>query len=597
VIVRVLPMGKDAAGLTRYLFGPGRANEHTDQRIIAGSPELAGEWAAGPLTASEATHLGRVVEAAWRRQYAPELALAGAGAGGIPRAGLHSHLTAELSASAVDGAVTGDPSAEQPHVFHATISRHPDDGPLTDERWSEIATLYMAGMGFTEVSGRPDAAWYAAHHGPSADGNDHIHITASTRRRDGTRVSVHDSGRRSQTIRRETLEHLPYVRPLHDASGTERSPARLRGYTQAEHARARARAAESGGVATTDRVLLQRILRAAATASRTEAAFINNVINSRRADGTGLEIAAARWRPGTGRTDVSGYKVRFDDMTATGPDGTPQPMWFSASTLAPDLTLPKLRPKWEAAETPESRVHAAALWAEETPGTARSASRDMPRELAEATRHLRDFNASLSRADPTDPDAWNSVTANAAAAAAAIAGAHPSGPRGAAHQPGLHAAGRAADALTRDWLAAGRGGHQQAPPHAPGGPRIRLAITHILIAAAATGTDRYTGWIAVISQLTRTIEAIARAREAQHRPVAAVTLRRDALQPMTGLGTWLHTQPGADAPALSPDAVAARATSGHATPQQPRSRGPAPATLPAREPARSAPSPRRPRSS
>ena len=31
--------GSDTAGLIRYLFGPGRSNEHTDARVVAGYDE------------------------------------------------------------------------------------------------------------------------------------------------------------------------------------------------------------------------------------------------------------------------------------------------------------------------------------------------------------------------------------------------------------------------------------------------------------------------------------------------------------------------------------------------------------------------------
>jgi hypothetical protein len=36
VIGKVCPRGQDVAGLIRYLYGPGRREEHTDPHIIAG---------------------------------------------------------------------------------------------------------------------------------------------------------------------------------------------------------------------------------------------------------------------------------------------------------------------------------------------------------------------------------------------------------------------------------------------------------------------------------------------------------------------------------------------------------------------------------
>ena len=36
MIGKVCPRGQDVAGLIRYLYGPGRREEHTDPHIIAG---------------------------------------------------------------------------------------------------------------------------------------------------------------------------------------------------------------------------------------------------------------------------------------------------------------------------------------------------------------------------------------------------------------------------------------------------------------------------------------------------------------------------------------------------------------------------------
>jgi hypothetical protein len=39
--------GSSGRGLIRYLFGPGQANEHTDQRVITSGLELGGDALAG----------------------------------------------------------------------------------------------------------------------------------------------------------------------------------------------------------------------------------------------------------------------------------------------------------------------------------------------------------------------------------------------------------------------------------------------------------------------------------------------------------------------------------------------------------------------
>ena len=53
--------GGNACGLMCYLLGPGRANEHTDQRVLAGTFDIAGRDFFGhrPLTHAEALRVGK----------------------------------------------------------------------------------------------------------------------------------------------------------------------------------------------------------------------------------------------------------------------------------------------------------------------------------------------------------------------------------------------------------------------------------------------------------------------------------------------------------------------------------------------------------
>lgn len=531
MIVHVAKSGKDAAGFTRYLFGPGKANEHTNPHMITGSTNLASEWAGANLSMAEATHLGRVVEAAWRRQYAPDAALAGVGAGGISRESLHSEIDKAIAGGAVDGTVVPKLGPQQDHVFHAVLALKPTEGKFTDEQWSQLAETYMRELGFTGADDRTDASWYAVHHGLSKDGNDHIHIVACTTRPDGTRVDLHNSGRRSQTIRREVLEKFDFVTPLHEAQRAQATPT-VTGYTASEANIARdLHARGQRDTATPDRVLLQRILRAAAVEARTEAGFINNVLQNARAEvvdgkatgkAIGLEIEATRWQAGTNKQVVSGYKVRFRDG-----------VWFSASNLSPDLTLSKFRKEWTG-ENDASRSYARALWAEQAlperrtvtpPDAARS-------HLDQAADELALANDAIERLDPHDTPAWNDVEAATAGATAVVATARPVGFR--------VEAGRASDALTRQWLADSYNQPAGAIPQVPAGlSGLEVATRHIQLAVRATSTDRHQGWLAVIQQMNRTIEAIARAKAARSEAIAAATLRHDAVTAMQRLEDWL----------------------------------------------------------
>ncbi|MFC4062776.1 hypothetical protein ACFOWE_31180 [Planomonospora corallina] len=60
MIAKIAPAyGRDMAGLVSYLFGPGRGNEHRDQRVIAADEQL--EVADGTRLDTPA-HRGRVAE-------------------------------------------------------------------------------------------------------------------------------------------------------------------------------------------------------------------------------------------------------------------------------------------------------------------------------------------------------------------------------------------------------------------------------------------------------------------------------------------------------------------------------------------------------
>ncbi|GAB2864469.1 relaxase/mobilization nuclease domain-containing protein [Nocardioides pacificus] len=526
MIIRVLDMGKDAAGLTRYLFGPGKANEHTNQRLVAGSVELHAEWGGAALSMREATQLGRIVEMNWRRQYVPELAVAGQGATGVSRANLASG----------EDAVPG-----QAHVFHAALSLHRDEGQLSDEQWQRVADEYVRGMGFVGQEGRPDASWMAVHHGVSTEGNDHIHVVVCTTLRDGSTVNTGNTGRRSQQVRRDVLERLDFVTPLHDQDRQENAPT-IKGYTAAEHNMARDRAAKTEGSAIPDRVQLQRIVRAAAAQSTTEAGFINAVLSH-----PGVEINAARWAPGGAET-VTGYTVSLDGGAA-----------FPASKLASDLTLSKLRPGWTE-ETPETKQLALELWR----GDASKldplvATRDVPHQLERAAAELGRFNDELAQLDLNDKAAWDNAQESLAGTATVLATGRPVGVGANGRAAGFGPdAGRAADALARQALAERS---NRTPYGAPSVPRglsgAEVATRHVQLALRAGGTNRNRGWLAVVQQINRAADTMRQAKEARGELLAAHALRRDVTASFTRLEEYLQTTV-ADAPGAGSVAAPAR---------------------------------------
>jgi hypothetical protein len=51
-VIAKVTRGTDAAGLVRYLFGPGKSDEHVDQRVVATGDGTAVRQGA-PLSAAE----------------------------------------------------------------------------------------------------------------------------------------------------------------------------------------------------------------------------------------------------------------------------------------------------------------------------------------------------------------------------------------------------------------------------------------------------------------------------------------------------------------------------------------------------------------
>ncbi|WP_336853902.1 relaxase/mobilization nuclease domain-containing protein [Sinomonas albida] len=274
--------GDRMIGLINYLVGPGRSNEHKDQRLVAASDAVVSAEAGQRLTAESALRLGREMD--------------------IPKA--------------VFGA--GKPGAK--HVLHVSLSLPAEEGQMDDEAWGKIANDFAEKMGFTGSDGKPPCRWVAIHHGSSKAGNDHIHLAVSMVREDGTRWSQHNDFKRAQDACAELeVKHgLRVVRGAHAE----------RGY----HPKERERAAAMGAPEL-DRDRLQRAVRAASTASLDEAEFV------RRLRRSGVLV---RPRFATGTTDqIAGYSVALKPAMKGD-----RAVWFGGGRLAKDLTLPKLREGW-----------------------------------------------------------------------------------------------------------------------------------------------------------------------------------------------------------------------------------------------------------
>ena len=275
--------GSSGRRLVRYLFGPGKANEHTDQRVITSGLVMGGKALAGGNLSKQ------------------QIADLGAGLG---------------EAHEIFGT---DPKGG--HICHLSLSLPPGDRHLSDDQWGEIANKAMTALGF-ESDGLQPAAWVAVGHGTSANGNQHVHIAATLVRIDGSRVNTWQS---KKVLSRVCVE----LETAYDLTVIEGRQGRgMPGLSRAElEQTAREQRAEP------PRVSLARIVREASVESKDEAEFV------RRLRGCGV-LVRPRFETG-GQDAVVGYSVAFKAK-----DGE-SPVWFGGGKLAKDLTLPNMRQFWE----------------------------------------------------------------------------------------------------------------------------------------------------------------------------------------------------------------------------------------------------------
>lgn len=370
--------GGDTAGLMRYLVGPGRANEHVDQHLVAGDEVIMmrfGDWS--QLSTAQATEIAHSIDSNMTAR-------------GLTPTGPIRNYNAETGRTEV---VDQGPN----HVWHCSLSLSPEEGPLSEEKWEGIARDFMDAMGFTEASGKAPCRWVAVHHGTSKNGGDHIHIAANIVREDGTKWSRWQdqvvASRAINTIERtwglEVIESRE-----HDRCARADTAEALNAATKAHKP-------------TTDRAALETRIRAAAAAADSEVDFI------RRARELGVRL---RPRFASGRTDiVLGYSVALH----TKPGERTQ--WYGGGSLARDLTLARLRDRWP--DTPTDASDAVGAWRDAWKGMPLR-HRTRPYAQAEWAGHVESLDVFLTRlrgVDPVDPRALADATQDVAGLLAAAA--------------------------------------------------------------------------------------------------------------------------------------------------------------------------------
>jgi hypothetical protein len=255
VIGKVL-RGTDAGRLLCYLYGPGRANEHTDPHLIAGFAD-PGE-----------------LEPERRRD----------GSRDFRR--LSGLLAQPLAALAGPG--YGKP------VWHCAVRAAPGDRLLSDAEWAQVAAGIMDTTGLAPAGDELGVPWVAVRHAA-----DHLHLVATLARQDGTRPKVWNDFYRV----REACQAAEARFGLRATAPADRTAARRPARAETEQAARR-------GWGEPPRVTLCREVAVAVAGAGSEAEFFARLAEA--------GVMARKRYSTTSPGEVTGYAVGLPRHTAKG---------------------------------------------------------------------------------------------------------------------------------------------------------------------------------------------------------------------------------------------------------------------------------------
>ena len=304
--------GGNVRGVLSYLLGPGRREEHTSPHLVAGSAEAVLMAGGRELEAADAVELARFLDEP-RLTFGEEVLIA----------------KRDQNRRVV--------STRPAHVWHCSLSLHPDEPDLEDDRWRQIAEQFVSEMGFAGEAVTGQCRWVAVRHGRSRGGSDHVHLVVQLVAENGTKASVHYDRPRAQ----DACRRLEAAFGLREVEGRGRA-AGERGLKAGELAGDRRRGLAVGVEGQDDarperasRRTLERVVRACGAAARDELDFINRL----RSEGLVLN---ARFAKGD-TNQVDGYSVALRPPVAGE-----KLIWFGGGRLSRELTLPRLRENWPA---------------------------------------------------------------------------------------------------------------------------------------------------------------------------------------------------------------------------------------------------------
>ncbi|MET8626600.1 mobilization protein [Kitasatospora sp. NPDC004669] len=211
-------------------------------------------------------------------------------------------------------------------IWHCSLRTAPGDRHLDDAEWAAIARRIVHATGIAPEGDTAACRWVAVCHA-----DDHIHIAATLVRQDGRLANLSFDRRKAQAEAR-AIEKEYGLRQLNPGDGSAaKTP------TSQEHFKA-----QRTGRTETPREALREAVRQAVAGAATEAEFFTRLREA------GLRVKLRHAPSG----DVLGYNVALPGDRNAGKE----PIWFSGSTLAPDLSLPRIRYRLDAApatDTPQ----------------------------------------------------------------------------------------------------------------------------------------------------------------------------------------------------------------------------------------------------
>jgi hypothetical protein len=216
--------------------------------------------------------------------------------------------------------------------------------------------------------------------------DDHVHVVATLARQDGRRVFPHNDYYRAGEASR-AVEAKYGMSPT---AASDRTAAKRPTYAETQKT---ARAGRTEPVRDT----LRRQVRTAAAGATTIPEFLDRL----RRDGVLVHERHSQRNPG----EITGYAVASSDSL----DAAGKPVYYGGGRLAADLTLPKLRARWDvapAAEPADTSTESPAAGAATGQRSARSAATAEDRSAltpAERVRIWEQATAAAARATAADP--------------------------------------------------------------------------------------------------------------------------------------------------------------------------------------------------